>query len=95
MASLPQQLDLNQMQNKWATVLEPVIANPLNKGLLLKNVSLINGVTTINHLLGRQMQGWQISDINGAATIYRSAPLNGLTLALTSSAAVTVNLYVF
>jgi hypothetical protein len=41
------------------------------------------------------MQGWMITDINAAAAIYRSAPLNNLTLTLNASAACIVNIGVF
>lgn len=95
MAELPQKISLDAMQNRWSSILTPVLNNPLVNGSFLKSIVLINGVTTLNHLLGRQMQGWFITDQNAAASIYRSAPLNGLTLTLTSNAAVTVNLYVF
>lgn len=83
------------MQTQWAASLDPVIANPLINGNFLKDVHLINGVTVINHLLSRKPQGWLIVDVQGAATVYRSAPFNPLTLTLTSNAAVTVSLYVY
>lgn len=83
------------MQTQWASELNPFLANPLNGVSILEGVSLINGVTVINHLLGQKQQGWFLLDINGAATIYRSAPFNSTTLTLTSSAAVTVNIGVF
>lgn len=87
--------DLMLLQTGWAQSLNPVIDNPLNHSVLLKNISLINGATVVNHLLGRMMQGWILCDVNAAATIYRSASMNALTLTLTSNAACTVNLYVF
>lgn len=83
------------MQTSWAQKLNPVINSPLNNGIFLPGIILINGTTVINHLLGRVQQGWMITDINGVASIYRSAPFNNQTLSLHSSAAVTVNLYVF
>lgn len=83
------------MQTKWAAELNPVLANPATNPSLLTGIKLINGVTVINHKLGQKMQGWAVVDVDGAATIYRSAPLNNLTLTLTSSAAVTVALEVF
>lgn len=86
---------LNQLQVKWRPILNPVIANELVNGFPITNIVLINGVTVINHLLGRKMQGWILTDVNGAATIYRSKPLNDKTLTLTSNALVTVNLWVF
>jgi len=93
--NLPQKLPLDLMQTKWSAILNPLLQNPLNSINILKNISLSNGSTVINHGLGRQQQGWFISDIQGAATIYRSAPFNALTLTLTSNAAVTVDIGVF
>ena len=40
-------------------------------------------------------QGWIISDQSAAASIYRSAAFNDLTLTLTSSAPCTINLVVY
>lgn len=97
--NLPIFLDTSQpfilMQTKWAAILNPVLKNPATNPVILSNVSLINGVTVINHGLGAKLQGWKIVDIDGAATIHRSAPLNALTLTLTSNAAVTVSLECF
>ena len=97
--ALPIFKDPNQnlmlMQTKWAGQLNPVLSNPSVSPLLLSGVRLANGVTVINHMLTYKMRGWRIVDIDGAATIYRSAPLNALTLTLTSSAAVNVSLEVF
>lgn len=86
---------LNMIQNQWAAILNPLLSNPITKGNLLTNVALASGVTVINHLLDRQQQGWVLTDVSGAATIYRSQPLNSKTLTLTSDAAVTVNLLVY
>lgn len=83
------------MQSAWSSQINPLLKNPSLQNLILPNIALSNGATTINHMLGRMMQGWRIIDINGAATIYRSQPLNSLTLTLTSNAAVTVSLEVF
>jgi hypothetical protein len=79
----------------WAQVLNPVITNLLNGIQVLQNVALINGATVVNHRLGKQMQGWFIVDMDSAAIVYRSAPLNDKTITLTSNAAVNVNLAVF
>lgn len=83
------------MQSTWASQINPVLANPLVNGQLLTGQALINGVTVVNHLLSRQMQGWIIVDQDAAANIYRSAPLNTQTLTLTSNAATTIALWVF
>lgn len=78
----------------WARALNPIVANAILSGNPVTAV-LINGTNTINHGLGRVTQGFFITDINGAATIYRSQPMNASTLTLTSSAAVTVDLWIY
>lgn len=92
---LPTKIPFDLMLTKWSSILNPLIANPLNDLSILKNVALGIGETKIPHLLGRMQQGWMILDVNGVATIYRSKPLESLFLYLTSSAAVTVQLGVF
>lgn len=86
---------LQLLQDDWSTKINPLLKNPSLQCRLIKGVLLANGTTVINHLLGRTQQGWRLVDIDGAATIYRSAALNALTLTLTSNAAVTVSLEVF
>lgn len=93
--ALPTQILWEYAQNRWAAELNPLLSNPLNKANILQNVSLVAGVNTINHKLGRQMQGWFFTDINAAITYYRSAPLNDLTLQLTCSGPAIVNIGVF
>lgn len=95
MSQLSTQLTLDQLLTRWSSQINPVISNPLNLANMITNQPLINGVTVINHRLGRKMQGWYLIDIQGAATVYRSAPFNDLTLTLTSNAAVIVNIGVF
>lgn len=82
-------------QTRWASQLNQLLKLPMLSGIALTEIPLSNGVTVINHKLQRQMEGWLITDINGAATIYRSAPLSPLTLSLTSNAAVMVDLWIF
>lgn len=95
---LPQKQALSLMQTTWAQQLDPVISNEIVNGQLLQNQSLINGVTVVNHKLGRKLVGWFIVGINGAASVYDSQATNQtpqLTLVLNSNAAVSVNLWVF
>lgn len=93
--ALPRQLPWDQAQTKWASQIDPVLSEPIINGNLLSNVQLNNGVTVIDHLLSRMQQGWVITDMQGAATVYRSSPFNNLTLSLTSNAAITISLWVF
>jgi len=86
---------LSMLQTSWASEIDPFLARPTNQMNVIPNVQLAIGNNVINHLLGQVMQGWSILDIDGPATIYRSAPLNKLTLTLNSSAAVMIKLGVF
>lgn len=92
---LPQKLALDQMQTKWASEINPVLANPLNSVSVLSNIILQTGINVINHKLGRTQQGWFLVDIQAAETVYRSAAFNNLTLSLTASGPVTVSIGVF
>lgn len=83
------------MQDKWSSIINPVLANPLTKTNILKDIQLGTGVNVINHLLGRMMQGWYVTDIDASVSIFRSQPFNNSTLTLTSSGACTINLAVF
>lgn len=93
--SLPQKLPLELLETQWASQLNPLLANPMNAVSILSSILLAVGINVINHKLGRKPQGWFLTDINGAAVIYRSSAFNDLTLTLTSDAAVTVNIGVF
>lgn len=92
---LPQQLSWDMASKRWAEVLNPVIALPPNQGILLKNVSITSGANVINHKLGRLPQGYIITDLNAAASIYRSADSTDLYLTLTSDNAALIALWVF
>lgn len=87
------------LQTKWATELNPILTNPVSNGLLLKGIILTTGANVINHKLGRKLQGWVVTRyIGGAASLYDTQDNNGmpqLTLNLTSSANVSVDIYVF
>jgi hypothetical protein len=89
---------LSQLQTAWASLINPVITLPQSQGIILPNVSLASGANVVNHMLGRKLQGWQIVRQRASATIYDTQDLNQtpqLTLNLTASGAVVVNLFVF
>jgi hypothetical protein len=85
-------------QTIWPSQINPILANPIVNGQMLENVILINGTTSVNHGLQRNLQGWFIVGINKAATIYDNQASNQtpqLTLSLISNAVCTVNIWVF
>lgn len=93
--ALPLKLPWDTAQTRWKSQLDPVLASPLNQGVLLPNLVLVTGVNVINHLLGKTPTGWYLTDIQGAVSVYRSAAFNPLTLTLTASGPVVVSLAVF
>lgn len=95
MSQLSSNLSFTDLLNKWSSVLNPIIGNPLTNPRIIKSISLINGATVINHGLQQMQQGWYIVDLNAAATIYKSQPFNSNTLTLTSNLACVIDLVVF
>ncbi len=95
MANLSPKLEWNLANPRWASILNPLISNPLNNASVLKNIQLKSGVNVVNHLLGQTQQGWYFTDIDAAITAYRSAPFNNLTLTLTCSGPATVSIAVY
>jgi hypothetical protein len=87
--------DLNKLQTKWISILNPIISVPLLSGVQLDDIVLKTGVNVINTTLQRMQQGWIITDIDTAITLFRSQPFNQLTLTLTASAPCTVSLWVY
>lgn len=96
--SLSPKLPWELANPKWSATLNPVLANPLVNGLVLANIALTTGNNTINHELGRKLQGYLVTLKNANVTIYDSQQTNqypDLYLVLISSGAAVVSLYVF
>ncbi len=92
--------DFQLMQNSWAAVINPIINNPSNQAIILKQVVLLaaSNPNVVNHRLGRNLQGWRLVRVRSQATIWDSQDSNqtpNLTLNLKTSADVTVDLEVF
>jgi len=86
------------LQTAWASQLNPIINSPILQGLTLENVSLSAGSNTINHKLGRKLQGWIIVRKSAASEIYdlqSSNTMTDKTLILSSQNPCVVNIYVF
>lgn len=52
--------NIQLLQTRWASFINPIITAAPNNNLILINVPLVNGTNTINHGLGRNLQGWYI-----------------------------------
>lgn len=86
------------MQTTWAAQINPVISRPQNNSVIIKSVSLSSGDNVIPHTLNRALQGWRITRIRAAATIYDKQDTNTnptANLVLNASAAVVIDLEVF
>lgn len=95
---LPRQLALPLMQSTWASMLEPIISQPVLDNVYLEDVKLVTGKNVINHKLGRKLVGWIPTRIKAAATFYDDQDNNqapALTLVLYASADCTIDLVVF
>lgn len=88
----------SQMQNLWATILNPIINRPQNKSTIIQNLVLASGDNIIPHTLNRALIGWSVVRQRASATFYDKQDTNGsptVNLVLNASAAVTVDLEVF
>ena len=99
MQLLPQQLTFPQLMTKWASILNPVLSNPILASSILPNITLSAGNNVINHKLGRNLQGWKITRMRGVfAQVYDTQDSNQtpqLTLNLNASTGVIIDLEVF
>lgn len=86
---------LNMLQTKWKSLIDPLLAKPIVNGNQLLAIDLSIGANSIPHRLQRMQQGWILTDVTGAATIYRSEGFNAQFLVLTSDAAVTCSIWVY
>lgn len=89
---------LSQIQSLIVPKINFLSALPLSSSIILENITLVTGSNSINHLLSRRLQGWMITRINAAVTIYDTQNSNILpdqTLLLTSSGDCIVNIMVF
>jgi len=90
--------NLMLLQNLWSALINPFLSAPELNTTFLQNIALVSGANSVNHKLGRKLQGWYVVRLRGAATIYDTQDKNNnpeLTLSLVSSASVTVDLVVF
>jgi len=86
------------LQTSWANQINPLLSNPANSSIILKNVKLVTGSNTINTTLGKTLTGWIIIRQRSAASIYDDQDNNQkptLSLVLVSSAPTVIDLEVY
>lgn len=91
--------DLNLLQTRWASVINPVLSSPTSGGLILKEVFLDSGDNVVNHLLGRNLVGWilirQRTSNGGVYDTQDTNPTPSRTLQLVAATPTTVDILVF
>jgi hypothetical protein len=89
---------LNMIQDNVSNILDPYSSKEILQGQILTNIVLVSGSNRVAHKLGRKLLGWFIVRQRASASIYDTQDSNPdpiLFLTLTSSANVTVDIYVF
>lgn len=89
---------LSLLQTTWAKTIDPIAANPISSSIILNGVVVASGNNTINHKLGRKLQGWIVIGNSAFVQLYDKQSSNktpDLTLVLNSNGAATLNLLVF
>ena len=92
-------VNLTRVQDNVKLVLDQVVSKEMLDGIIIKTVYLRSaGANTINHGLGRELQGWQIIRKDANANVWDSQGSNNIpdkTLVLNCSADVIISLWVF
>jgi hypothetical protein len=91
--------ELSLLQTNWSQYLNPLLVLPINNSIMLTNVDLQTGDNSINHLLGRKLQGWIVVRMkDGYVQLYdkqSTNPLQDKILVLNSSGNGNIDLLVF
>jgi hypothetical protein len=87
----------NLLQTGWASQINPVLGNPTVNGVLQRGIKLVSGTNSIDHKLGRTLQGFIVTDmLDTYSQIFRTVSKTpALTLNLNSSVATTIDIYCF
>lgn len=97
--NLPLRLPWTTAQDRWASLINPVLSAELPNGILLKNIPIKSGVNVVNHKLGRKLTGWVVTRMRASSVnIYDTQDTNqtpDLTLNLNASGVTNIDLWVF
>lgn len=87
--------EVQQLSNNVGRTLDSVTSRELLNGIVIPNVLLVSGSTTIFHRLGRVPNGYLVTSRTDNASIW-NAPLNNVsTMTLITPTATTCSLWVF
>lgn len=83
--------ELSLMQTKWASILNPLIKNPLLNGHIIENITLPpDRAVIINHKLGRKLVGWFV--IRYLDTTSSETTINGVICEFSDAENLEINL---
>lgn len=91
-------MSTEQLQNNIAAFAKQLVNIPILPGRIIEDISVISGVNSISHGLGRPVQGYVLVKSSAAVRIYtvEANQTNPDTiLSLSADATATINLYVF
>lgn len=91
------------LQNSWASEIDPILKNPLLRGVFQKDISLVYGTNKISTLLGRNYLGYLITGlrptntttIDGIGQDFSGTIINSLNAAFTFYRYITLGASVF
>jgi hypothetical protein len=86
--------ELNRLQDAIATAMNPILNDPWNSRKSISVSLLSANPNVITHGLGRTPQYWQLTDLQGAVTVYRTA-WNATTITLVTGSDVNVTVTVY
>lgn len=61
---------LNRLQDRLKSVINPIAALPLLNGHLTDETTITTSFKNVEHKLGRQYQGWIVTQIDGDGRVY-------------------------
>jgi hypothetical protein len=96
MSQLSSKLPWEQANPKWASQLNPILANPILNGQQIDGIILVSGTPlVVYHSLGQIPQGWFLVDNIAACEVYRTQAFNSKTITLEASANTTVSIWIY
>lgn len=86
---------LDQVQDNISIVLNPIATSPSLQRILLGSVSLVMGMNSVPHTLGRALMGWTVVRLRAEMLVWETKDPDDKFLYLSVSAPGTVDLEVF
>lgn len=86
---------LDRLQDRWISILNPVLKNRALNGFLLENVAIAAAETAVPHQLDRTGVNWILVSPQADARVWQTKAADDRFVYLQASVAVTAALWVF